>query len=548
MLNSAIRPGAWQVNQDAGLKALPTWTAGLLYVSAYVGVVWLSLRFLSIHLGIVPWGPETGLCFAAFLIFGKRIWPFLLLAVAAANLLLRGSGLPMPVQIFAPFIIGGGYAIALSILVSPRLRFDAGLRTSRDVQLLLTTAVVSTVAIACAYVTLLLATGALPRSEVASAVYQFATADLIGITVITPFLLLLAHASRLPRLTIEGGLQAMAIVASFIPAFAVTGLPHFRLFNAVFFPIIWIALRQGLQGATYGLLLTQAGLIVALVHLGEQAGSMAAFQGLMLVIAFTGLSIGTLVTERRRVEQQLRLNEKSIAEIFRLGSAGELATAIAHEINQPLTAIANYTQIIQHYLEDGYGDRTMAIEAAKKVSAQVGRTDAVIRSFRDLIKRGRPEMKPETVGEIFRETLDIVAPLLQREGVDVEVSIARDTQSVLADRLQIQQVLINLMANATEAMAKNRDGDKRLFLIASNAPGGDGVAITVADTGPGFPKGVDIRRPALFTSSKPDGLGVGLSFSRSIVENHGGEMQVGGGPGGAVVSIKLRKARIGAEP
>ena len=109
----------------------------------------------------------------------------------------------------------------------------------------------------------------------------------------------------------------------------------------------------------------------------------------MLVLAFTGLAIGGLVTERRRVEQQLRLNQESGAEIFRLGSAGELATAIAHEINQPLTAIANYTRLIQQYLEDGKGDRAMAIEAASKVAAQVGRTDAVVKSFRDLVKRGR---------------------------------------------------------------------------------------------------------------------------------------------------------------
>ena len=309
-----------------------------------------------------------------------------------------------------------------------------------------------------------------------------------------------------------------------------------------FFPIIWIALRHGLQGTTWGLLFTQIGLIAALSVLGNQADNLAAFQGLMLVLAFTGLAIGGLVTERRRVEQQLRLNQESGAEIFRLGSAGELATAIAHEINQPLTAISNYTRLIQQYLEDGKGDRTLAIEAANKVAAQVGRTDAVVKSFRDLVKRGRPQLRSESVHEVLRETLGLISPTLQREGIDVAVSIERGIRRIMVDKLQIEQVLINLMSNAAEAMAANTLGEKHLSLRAQNMATTGEVEITVSDSGPGFPSDFDIRRPALFASAKEDGLGVGLSFSRTIVESHGGELMIGGGVDGAVVSLRLRAA------
>lgn len=547
LLNLASDTRDWQVNRGPDPNALPTWIAGTLYVCAYVAVVWLSLTVSSTHFGVVPWGPETGLCFAAFLILGKRIWPYLILAVAAANLLLREHSFPLTVQIFAPLIIGGGYALALTILVDPKLRFDRTLRTLRDAGLLATTAIASSVAVACAYIGLLLISGTISASDAGAAVFQFATADLIGITVITPFLLLLYQTRRLPRPTIEGAFQAAAIIASLVLAFALTDIPHLRFFNVAFFPIIWIALRRGLQGVIYGLLLTQAGLMVALAHLGERPGDLAAFQSLMLVIALTGLSIGAMVTERRRVELQLRLNQKSVAEIFRLGSAGELATAIAHEINQPLTAIANYIRLIQHHLEDGNVDRNTAIEAAAKVAAQVDRTDAVIRSFRDLIRRGRPQLRPETVSDIFRETLDLVSPLLQGEGVDLSVSLPRGTRKVFADKLQIEQVLINLIANATEAMADNKHGEKRLSLSAFNSPDGDSVTVVVADSGPGFPAHVDIRHPALFSSSKADGLGVGLSFSRTIVQNHGGELQIGGGPGGAVVTMTIRSEPAGED-
>lgn len=535
----------WQVNRGPGLNALPTSVGGMLYVCAYVTVVWLSLKFSSTQFGVVPWGPETGLCFATFLILGKRIWPYLIVAVAAANLLLRANELPLLAQILLPFIIGGGYALALTVLADPRLRFNPTLQSSRDVRILGTVALVSTIAVACAHVALLFLTGVLSSDQVGPAIVQYATADLIGIMIVTPFLLLQYQARRLPRITIEGVLQGATIIASLVLAFAVTHLPHFRLFNVAFFPIIWIALRSGLRGVTYGLMLTQIGLIAAIPHIPDQAGNLAAFQGLMLVLALTGLAIAALVSERQRVEQELRLNQNSVAEVFRLGSAGELATAIAHEINQPLTAIANYIRLIQHHLEDGKVDRKMAVEAATKVAAQVDRMDAVIKSFRDLIKRGRPQLKFETVNDIFRETLDIVSPMLQREGIDVAVAIPRQTRKVLADKLQIEQVLINLIANSTEAMATSSNRERRLSLSAFNSPGGQGVDIIVADTGPGFPAGIDIRQPALFTTSKADGLGVGLSFSRSIVENHGGELQIGGGEGGAIVTLRLRSKMPG---
>ncbi len=522
------------------IKSQPLWLVGPIYVAAYALMVWFSVIFAPTPYGTVPWGPETGLTFAAFLLSGQRIWPFMMVAVGAEDIILHGNNFPIGAQVFAPIIVGGGYALALTWLVNPKWRFDPHLRTFRDVQLLEATAILSSVLVAFGYTVLLLVTGLLPRTEAWQAIFQLGTADLIGISVVTPFLLLLYSAKRLPRPTIEALVQAASIIGALALAFGVTSFPHFRLFNVVFFPIIWIALRYGLQGATYGLLLTQIGLIAALYRLGDQTGNLAAFQGLMLVLAFTGLAIGGLVTERQRVEQQLRLNQKSGAEILRLGSVGELATAIAHEINQPLTAIANYTRLIEQYLVEDKGDRNTAIEAVTKAAVQVGRTDAVVKSFRELVKRGRPQIKAETVHDVIRETLELISPVLQREGVEVTVSIERNVPRIMVDKLQIEQVLINLIANASEAMSVNKFGDKHLHLRAKNLSGTGEVEITVSDNGPGFPPDFDIRRQALTGSTKEDGLGVGLSVSRTIVESHGGVLTIGGSAKGAVVSMRLR--------
>ena len=102
------------------------------------------------------------------------------------------------------------------------------------------------------------------------------------------------------------------------------------------------------------------------------------------------------------------------------------------------------------------------------MAAQVGRTDAVVKSFRDLVKRGRPQIRSESVHEVFRETLGLISPTLQREGVDVTVSIERGIRRIMIDKLQIEQVLINLISNAVEAMAVNTFGDKHLSLRAQN--------------------------------------------------------------------------------
>lgn len=519
------------------MRSQPLWIVGTLYIVAYAGIVWLSAAYTPNRLGIVPWGPQTGLAFAAFLLIGSRLWPFLIIAVAAGDFATAWPSMPLTVRLLAPIIIGGGYSLALYVLTYPALRFDPYLRTLRDVLLLETTAILSSTTIAVLYVNLLAACGVLHSGELLSAAFRFAISDLIGISIVTPLLLLGYRGSHIPTPNIENGLQGGSIAAALVLAFGFPSLPHFRLFNVVFFPIIWIALRYGLQGAAYGLFVTQLGLIAALHFIGDQPGNLPAFQGLMLVLAFTGLAIGGLVSERRRVEQQLRLHRDSGAEIFRLGSAGELATAIAHEINQPLTAIANYTQIIQRYLDAGLGNRHTAIEAAAKVSDQVARTDAVIKSFRELVRRGRPRLKSESVYDVLSEAVELTMPMLQQKDIDASVSVERDTHAVMMDRLQIEQVLINLIQNSTEAMSARPIEQKRLSLHAANV--GTSVEITVADNGPGFPSWFDIRRPAMLLSEKAEGLGVGLSFCRTIVESHRGELRIGGSADGAVVTIRL---------
>lgn len=521
------------------IQSLPTWISGISYIASYVALAWLSIATSSAPFGIVSWSPETGLSFAAYLIFGRGFWPYLVAAVAVSNVVLHGESFPIVYHIFSPVIIGGGYAFALNWVQRSRWHFDIKLTTLRDVLILETIAIVSATSIACACVLLLSALHVLATSDIGYNMFRSAIGDLIGISIVSPFLLKLANAGGLRTPTREAVLQGLSILAALVFAFGFSKLPHFRLFNVMFFPIIWIALRSGLEGATYGLVVTQIGLIVALQLSGPQSATVTTYQGLMLVLAFTGLAIGGLVTERRRFEHELRLNQESVTHIFRLGSAGELTTAIAHEINQPLTAISNYARFIQQYLERGDGDKRLAIEAATKMTTQVDRTAAVIKNLRDLIRLGRRQVGQQNLHVLVREALDLLEPALHRTRISVKVAIARNVREVMVDRLQIEQVLMNIISNAIDAIHDNASTERLINIDGYNL--GDGrIEIAIRDSGPGFPKDFNFGQSGIRSSSKREGLGVGLSLSRTIVEGHGGELLLGGDGRGATVRIRLK--------
>lgn len=525
-------------NRMARMQAAPIWLIGPAYIIAYVVLEWLSVISSTPSFDIVPWSPAIGLTFATFLMFGRRFWPYLLIAVAASNVILRRD-LPLLVQLLSPIIVGGGYAVALNWVQHSRWQFDIKLGTLRDVLLLEGTAIISSALVATASILLFYVSGVLTAEAVPYNIFRYAVGDLIGVSIITPFILIVAGSGGIPKPNLETCLQGLAIVAALVFAFGFSSLPHFRLFNVMFFPIIWIALRHGLKGATYALVVTEVGLIIALLISGPQLAGVTTYQSLMLVLAFTGLAIGGLVTDRRRFEQDLRLNQDSVSQIFRLGSAGEVTTAIAHEINQPLTAISNYTQLVQEYLVKGEGNREIAIEAASKVASQVDRTAAVVRNLRDFIRLGRRQIGEQSPHLLIREALDLLEPNLQRTGASVKVTIARNIRNAAVDRLQIEQVLMNIISNAIDAMSENDPMKDRLISISAANIDNNRIEIQVQDSGPGFPPGFNLKKSGIRSSSKKDGLGVGLSLSQTIVEGHGGELILENKGQGALVRIRL---------
>jgi signal transduction histidine kinase len=316
-------------------------------------------------------------------------------------------------------------------------------------------------------------------------------------------------------------------------AFGLAEAFRFQLFYLFFLPVIWTAVRFGLEGVKAGLLVTQEGLIAAIHFTGLGGTDVTAYQALMVVLSLTGLAVGVLVSEQQRTQAQPRLNQEALSRALRVGTMGEFAAALAHGINQPLTAIANYARLIKGAAYPG-----AASDASDRLIAQVDRAAEVVRRLRNFIRLGRSETAPTPMARLVEEAAAYCHAELDRLGVELQSRVARDLPMVKADALQIEQLIVNLVRNAAEALTDAGRYDGKVAIEAERDAAGY-VVVRVRNHGPGFDPDLAERAVAPFTTTKIDGLGLGLSLARSIVEVHGGRLSIESGASGATVSFTL---------
>ncbi len=201
---------------------------------------------------------------------------------------------------------------------------------------------------------------------------------------------------------------------------------------------------------------------------------------------------------------------------------GTLAAALAHELNQPLTAIANYVETVRDLLHDSTPAILGAVrEALEECAAQSIRAGQIVRRLRDFIARGETERRVESLSRLISEASALALVGAGERGIQVDVRLGRDLDKVLVDRIQIQQVLFNLIRNAVEAM--NGSIDRRLEISSERREPGM-VEIVIADSGPGLTHAARERLFEPFVSTKATGMGLGLSICQTIVTGHGGRI------------------------
>lgn len=525
------------------LLSLSPHVIALGYLASYVALDWVSFVHPFGRYGITPWNPPTGLSFVLILLFGQRHLPLLFIAPMLAEIIVRGMPAPVPIAVTGAAVIAVGYSGAVVALLRPRLRFDVSLSSMRDLFILLLVSVASAALVAVGYVGVYAASGLLPWSDFGAAALRYWVGDVIGIAVVTPCLLIILTRGQPFAASWETAAQVASIGMCLLIVFGLAQSRNYQLFYLLFLPIVWIAVRSGLEGVSAGLVLTQLGLIAALQVGGRADTDMTTYQALMLMLALTGLAAGVLVTERRRAELQLSLQQDAQAKLTRLGSMGELATVLAHEINQPLMAAGTYTRMAAKSIAAG-DPPDKAGEAARKAVVQVERAAEVVRRLRELIRLGRSELAPVGVPRIVTDTLELLRPDIERSNVRIEQRLSPDLPQVMVDALQIEQVLLNLVRNALEAIRES-GRDRGVVSIIANRGDNAFVEIEVRDTGPGFASIAPSASLEPFISTKADGLGVGLSLSRSIVEAHGGRLIIGNVGSGASVRFTLPIAETG---
>ena len=244
------------------------------------------------------------------------------------------------------------------------------------------------------------------------------------------------------------------------------------------------------------------------------------------------------LTERQETEARLQELQSELVHISRLTAMGEMASALAHELNQPLSAIANYMKGARRLLDSRCDESAVTLrDAMDKAGEQALRAGQIIRRLRDFVARGENERRVEDVRKLVEEASALALVGAKDTGVRVRFDFAPQVGFILADKVQIQQVLLNLMRNAIEAM----ETTERRELVVSAAPSKDKmVEISVADTGSGISPEIGAQLFQPFITTKRQGMGVGLSISRTIVEAHGGSITARpNSGGGAVFSFTL---------
>jgi PAS domain S-box-containing protein len=253
------------------------------------------------------------------------------------------------------------------------------------------------------------------------------------------------------------------------------------------------------------------------------------------------IGTGTDITERRQAEDLERRRLLETAHVARLSTMGEMATEIAHELNQPLTAIANYSDACVRMLQSGTWERDDLIKALENASAQARRAGEIIQRVRGYVRKEEMRHTEADINQLIREVVPLAEIEARPRRVDLELKLSETLPPAPVDKILIEQVILNLVRNAIEALEGVAEND-RTVTIQTTASANGNIEVAVEDTGPGLSREVADRLFMPFFTTKPNGMGMGLSISQSIVQAHGGRLWAANRSRGAVFRFNLPAA------
>jgi two-component system, LuxR family, sensor kinase FixL len=514
-----------------------SWHGIAAYAALYVALDWASYVHPVSPLGITPWNPSAGLSLFFLMQAGPRYWPAPFAAAFIADLVVRGAPAQFMAMLASAAMIALVYAVAAALLAG-RLSRRSTLESPRDLAVFVLIVAPATLVLAVGFVGMYTALEAVPREDFLGNMLRYWVGDMNGILVLAPALLYHSGAggARRPPLPVlgEAALQALAIVAVLWVLFAVADTYEVRFFSLLFLPLVWVAARWGLRGATLALVGIQVGLIVAVQLARYHSVTFVQLQFLMIALSITGLVLGAVVTQRQRIEARLRDKQAALNQALQLAAAGEMMSALAHELSQPIAALERYLGAGEVLARAPAPDRALLEDTMGRASAEARRASEVVRRLRDFYQSGAVELTRVAPASLIESSVRAVLGRAERCEVRIATRIAAPLPDVTVDALQAETVLQNVLNNAIDALA-DQPGEKRTIDIRAVAAA-NRVTITVRDSGPGVPPQVVERLFEPFTTTKANGMGLGLAISRSLIHASGGEIRFDDrGPGACFV-------------
>lgn len=489
----------------------------LAFVTVYVVLDWASYLHALHGLNITPWNPSLALGLVCSLRYGRLTAIPWFAALLLGEIAVRGLPAPILTTITLSGCLAVGYG-AIAEILRRHVTVGEVLTDQRHLLSWLWIVAAGTLATSCFYIFLLRVADLIPVGDWLVALGRFWIGDFVGITVTMPFFwMLFERRVRFREILLRwetAGYGVLSVTMLWI-AFGLGGSGEFQYFYLLFLPLVWAAARQGMAGAAIAAFVLQAGIIVAAHWLNLVAVTVFELQMLGAVLAFVGLFIGVVIDEKQRMSAELR-------QTLRLAAAGEMAGALAHELNQPLTALSAYGMACEQLLERGETGERLRDTIRRMVSESYRAAD-VVRRLRDFFRTGATRLEAIALGDLLAS---VAAPfIVKAKQHSVELTIDPVPSCVLlADCLQLEVVLRNLLSNAFDAVAEQPSEHRRIRVL-THQEGVERVCICVEDSGPGLSGTKAARLFEVFQSSKASGLGLGLAISRAIVEAHGGSLQ-----------------------
>ena len=516
----------------------------VICLAAYAGLDRLGLAIARGTPPLPAWNPGAALILAS-VVLGGPVW----LAVALAGALAASLQGGLAWHLTEVAVYG-----AAALLLRAPLRLDPDLPSFDEAFRFLAVTYPAAVLMSALYGWTQWHPG-LALAAMQTPFLRYLLTDTLGLSVLAPFLLV--HRNAPAALTRWRAVPWRECLAQFFAFAATLYLIFPRIVGSrcypIFIPLVWVAARHGLAGVAAVLLPVQLVFVGAMVELDLAANQQVKLQILMLSLALTGLGLGAVTSERERaraaaIESEERVKAMradldrrrfEIEHASRSSLTGELAAALAHELNQPLAAIVNYIGASQRTLLSG-GEESLAVDQMVKAGAQAERAGQVIRRMREFFCNAAVAAGPVLVADMIEDVRQLMADEATRAGASFEAAIAEGLVAD-ADRIQIEQVLINLARNSLDALA-GVAGRKVVRISATRQEEG-WIRLSVGDTGPGIDQEVSGALFSPFTTTRSFGMGLGLSISRSIVGAHGGQLWLDGEHGeGTLMHFTLREA------